>query len=190
MRAYPSNFAVLLLILAASFSAVPAGADLLKGSPQPAPDPAQATYQLLCRGIGGGMNFRHGGSVRSPTGEDIVTLELTFKKSAKAAGPQGAGLDPGQCSWVDRPINQSEPFKLRFETRANAQLRQSLSGGSVDRSSTAAERYPDATSIPAYMKGPGHYYSFRVYNSNEGYFIATGSRYFKNVVIYDGPQPK
>lgn len=189
MRAYRSNFAALFLILAASFSAVPARADLLKGSPQPAFYPAQATYQMLCRG-GGGLSFRQAGSERSSTGEDIVTLQLTFKKGGQAAGPQGGGLGPGQCSWVDRPVNQQEPFKLRFETRANAQLRQSLSGGSVDRSSTAAERYPDATSIPAYLRGPGHYYSFRVYNSNEGYFIATGSKYFKNVVIYDGPQPK
>lgn len=190
MRAHRPNLTVLLLIITAGFSAFPAHAALLNGSPAPPAPAAQATYQLLCRGIGGGMSFRQGGSVRSPTGEDIVTLQLTFKKSGSAAGPQAAGLSPGQCSWVDRPINSREPFKVRFEIRANAQLRQVLNGSAVDRSPTAAERYPDATSIPEYLKDQNHYYSFRVYNSNDGWFIATGSKYFKPDLRYDGPQPK
>ncbi|MEO6393471.1 MAG: hypothetical protein ABIP75_16600 [Pyrinomonadaceae bacterium] len=190
MRAHRPNLTVLLVLITLSLSVLPTHADPLNGPPEPSPYPAQATYQMLCRGIGGGMSFRNGGSVRGSTGEDIVTVQLTFKKSAKAAGAQGGGLDPGQCSWIDRPVNQQEPFKLRFETRANAQLKQELHGSAVDRSPTAAERYPDANTIPVYMKDQSHYYSFKVYNSNEGYFIATGSKYFKPNLIYDGPQPK
>ena len=190
MRAYRTNLTVLLVIITVSFSAFPAHADPLNGTPEPAPYPAQATYQMLCRGIAGGMSFREGGSVRSPTGEDIVTLQMTFKKSPNAAGEQGGGLTAGQCSWIDRPVNSREPFKIRFETRANAQLKQVLNGSAVDRSPTAAERYPDAISIPEYLKNHNHYYSFKVYNSNEGYFIATGSKFFKPKLVYDGPQPK
>lgn len=186
MRVHHLNLTVLFMIVAVGLSSFPAHADPLNGSPLT----VQVTYQLLCRGIGGGMSFRKGESVRSSTGEDIVTVQLTFKKSGKAAGAQGAGLDPGQCSWIDRPINEREPFKLQFETRANAQLKQVLNGSTVDRSPTAAERYPDATSIPEYMKDQSHYYSFKVYNSNQGYFIATGSKFFKPKLEGTFPQPK
>lgn len=190
MRAHRLNLTGLVIIVAASLSAFPAHADPTTSVPSSAPYPAQTAYQMLCRGIGGGMGFRNGESVRTSTGEDIVTVELTFKKGPAAAGAQGAGLGPGQCAWIDRAINQAEPFKLRFETRANAQLKQVLNGSAVDRSPTAAERYPDANSIPAYMKDQSHYYSFKVYNSNQGYFIATGSKYFKPKLEGTFPQPK
>ena len=40
------------------------------------------------------------------------------------------------------------PLRIRFETVANAQLKPQLHGTPVDRSSTAAESYPDVNTIP------------------------------------------
>lgn len=100
---------------------------------------------------------------------------------AICCGPEG--LRPGDCSWVDRPIDvrtiDERWFLIRFETEANAQLKETLHGSKVDTSPTAAERYPDARTIPAYMNDPNHYWSFfgvkKVYNS----YVATGHGYWK-----------
>jgi hypothetical protein len=85
---------------------------------------------------------------------------------------------------VDRPIAASGPYRIRFETVANAQLKQALHGSAVDRSSTAAENYPDMNTIPIYLKGEDHYWSFGgIRDSGQGYFVASGNGYFKPPVV-------
>jgi hypothetical protein len=101
-----------------------------------------------------------------------------------AAGTQGAGaripiLNPGQCSWVDRGFRTGEPTQIRLELVYFAQQQQSLHGSPVDRTPTAAERYPDAQNVPQYLSSSDHYWSFRVYNTSNGYLQSTTQRYFK-----------
>jgi hypothetical protein len=55
-----------------------------------------ATYPLVCRGGGGTLGYN------SPQN----SAYLYFQKSSQSAG---AGLAPGQCSWVDRAIGPREP---------------------------------------------------------------------------------
>ena len=111
------------------------------------------------------------------TAETISFDLLTFEPAPQAAGPNGTGLKPGQCSWADRPINGR--FLIRFETPANAQLKQQLHGTPLDTSPTAAERFPDAQSIPAYMNDTNHYWSFFGAKPVNNFFVAIGHKYWK-----------
>src|SRR5207245_6760488 len=121
----------------------------------------------------------------SSTGDTIIVTLLTFEPRQSAAGPRGEGLRPGECAWVDRPI--AGRFLIRFETPANAQLKQQLHGSQVDTSATAAERFPDARTIPVYMSDPNHYWSFYGAKPINNFFTATGNGYFRRP--FDQPSP-
>jgi hypothetical protein len=147
--------------------------------------------EIRCRGYG-----RPGGSAfvfftvnsrSSPTGETIVTYEIAFTPGTRAAGSRGEGLQPGDCAYVDRPISESGPYRIRFETVANAQLKQALHGTPIDRSPTAAERYPDAQTIPEYLKDPNHYWSFLGISQSGNVFIAGGHKFWKPGVLVVQP---
>jgi hypothetical protein len=64
------------------------------------------TYPIKCRS-GGLSSF-----TLSVTG----ALRIAFQKAPAAAGPNGVGLLPGQCAWVDRPVNANEPSHLSIPT--------------------------------------------------------------------------
>lgn len=115
----------------------------------------------------------------SQSGEAIVTYEIAFTPGTRAAGVRGEGLQPGDCAWADRPIGETGPFRIRFEIVANAQLKQQLRVDPVDRSSTAAESYPDVKTVPIYLKGENHYWSFGGITNAGSYFVATGHGYWK-----------
>jgi len=132
--------------------------------------------EIRCRG-GGNLIFTTEHAKTDSTGSAIYIELLTFEPAPVAAGPNGAGLKPGQCSWVNRPMNRGG--LIRFETPANAQLKQKLHGSAVDTSPTAAERYPDARSIPAYMRDPDHYWSFTIAKILNNFFEATGHQHWK-----------
>jgi hypothetical protein len=71
---------------------------------------APKTYPLVCRGGAGTLGFASG------MGNGNVAL-FYFQK---ANGPAGAGLAPGQCSWVDRKIGPNEPPCLKQSNAASA----------------------------------------------------------------------
>ena len=146
-----------------------------------------ASREIRCRGYArtGGSEyvFFTINSRPSSTGETLVTYEIAFSPDTRAAGTRGENLRPGFCSFVDRPIAASGPYRIRFETVANAQLKQKLHGSAVDTSPTAAETYPDVNTIPIYLKGEDHYWSFGgITDSGLGYFVATGNGYWKPAV--------
>ena len=113
--------------------------------------------RLRCRG-GNGLAFERGGK----QGDNLFGMTLTYAVAGSAAGPVGGGLQPGTCAWADRTDAKQEPGRVQFTTAGNAQLKQSQSGSAVDRSATAAERWPDVHTIPAYMTDPTHYWTFTV----------------------------
>lgn len=61
---------------------------------------APQTYPLVCRGGAGTL------------GLDSASQSAVMYY-AKSPQPAGAGLQPGQCSWVDRAIGPNEPPCLR-----------------------------------------------------------------------------
>ena len=143
-----------------------------------------ASDEIRCRGysLPGGSEYVFFTIDSRPvvSGETVVIYEIAFTPSPRGAGQKGEGLRPGECAWVDRPVGNDGPLRIRFTTVANAQLKQQLHGSQIDRSSTAAERYPDVRTIPIYLKGETHYWSFGgVRDSGRGYFQATGHGYWK-----------
>ena len=146
--------------------------------------PMQQSYELRCRG--GALKFSSSPGSTSSSGEQMMNMTVNF-----AAGTQGAGartpiLTPGQCSWVDRGFRPGEPTEIRLEIVYFAQQQQALHGSPVDRTPTAAERYPDAQNVPQYLSSSDHYWSFWVYNTNNGYLQSTSHRYFNPLKTLPG----
>jgi hypothetical protein len=135
---------------------------------------------LLCRGGTSGLLYGGGASV----GNNLAKVQLTYRVSPNLPGPTGSGLAAGSCAWTDRRAMPPEPGKIWFITASNAQLRQTQSGVPLDRSPTAAERYPDVRSIPEYLKDPARYWTFSVVSRKPDSAVANGpwKRDLTNVV--------
>lgn len=115
------------------------------------------TAELRCRG-GAGLSFHRGGSA----GTNEVSMTLAYATSRSEAGENSRGLTQGTCAWVSRDGMRTEPGRMRFITAGNAQIKQAQSGSPVDRAPNAAERFPDANTIPVYLQDPAHYWTFTV----------------------------
>lgn len=113
--------------------------------------------ELRCRG-GAGISFNQGTRV----GDNRIRMSMAYRIADREAGPDARGLAAGTCAYVKREGMPHELAKIDFETAGNAQIVQARTGGTVDRSPTAAVRYPDANTIPAYMQDPAHYWNFHV----------------------------
>jgi hypothetical protein len=113
---------------------------------------------LLCRGGTTGLLWGGGASA----GNNLAKVQLSYRVSPTLPGQSGGGLAPGSCAWTNRTAMPPEPGKIWFTTSSNAQLKQTQSGVPLDRSPTAAERYPDMRSIPEYLKDPAHFWQFAV----------------------------
>ena len=117
--------------------------------------------QLRCRG-GGGYDFAQPRRL----GPNLVAVQLSYRVAKSQAGRLGRGLEPGTCAWDDRTNARAEPGQIVFTAPGNAQLKQQQSGSEVDRSPTAAERWPDVHTIPPYLNDPAHYWTFTVSLAN------------------------
>ena len=117
--------------------------------------------QLRCRG-GSGYEFAQ----PKRLGPNQVAVRLDYRVASSQAGRLGRGLEPGTCAWDDRTDARAEPGQIVFTTAGNAQLKQQQSGSEVDRSPTAAERWPDVHTIPPYLNDPAHYWTFTVSLAN------------------------
>ncbi len=143
----------------------------------------QKSYELRCRG--GGLRFNSTPGTTVVTGEQMMNMTVDFVAGTRGAAPV-TNLSPGQCSWVDRGFRQGEPTRIRLEMVYFAQQQQARHGSGVDRSPTAAERYPDAQNVPQYLTSSDRYWSFWVYNTNNGYLQATSQKYFKPLKTLPG----
>ncbi len=108
------------------------------------------TYPLNCRG-GAGLAFD---TIIVVPDSDRVRLWLTFAASPAAAGPEGQGLQPGTCAWVDRGLTDGEPRRIQLVI------------GTSD--STPARSVRDSS----------EYWGFLAYNSDSGYINAPGYRHW------------
>ena len=69
------------------------------------PARGQGGHELRCRGRGGAFTIDR---------VDAGTVSMRFTASPRAAGANGAGLDPGTCAFADRVIESAEPLQVRF----------------------------------------------------------------------------
>lgn len=164
----------LLLIVSLALSAITATGQRPRPQNPPTvrPDRVDAQTQtnqmnvaqeLRCRG-GDLLQFNVTPSRKDPaTGEQMMTVTMSFLREG-AAGAQSEGLRASHCGWIDRSMDVKEPWRLIWEDVFSAQARALLDGGlkEPDRSPTAAERWPDAQSIPRYLSTADHYWRFWV----------------------------
>lgn len=107
---------------------------------------------MIVRG-GRGVAATHDGS----------TLTVQFRKSSVAAGdPTTYGrMPPGSGAWVDRPVNDAEPFVLR----------QQMSG-------------TDAANAIGVLRNSERFWMFLSSNTNNGFFeVFRSEPAFKRVII-------
>ena len=138
----------------------------------------QQSYELRCRG-GGSMKFNSTPGSTSSSGEQMTNVTIDFAVGTQGAGTGKPNLNPGQCSWIDRGFRPGEPPQIHLEIVSFGQQAEARHGSPVDRSPTAAERYPDAQNVPQYLSSSDHYWTFWVYNSGQRYLQSTSQRVFK-----------
>ena len=182
----------ILLFLVLSITALGQRAESVRKRPiDPTLPKTPALYELRCRGGNSpgsrgpyALGFGKIAEKTTSSGDVIFTIALYSRgQHERAAGADNSGLIEGSCAWIDRPLNAKEfnrengQVSILFDTPANAQLKQKLHGGSIDTTPTAAERYPDAQTIPEYMKAPNHYWSFFGV-VKDGYFQSSYHRHW------------
>jgi hypothetical protein len=112
----------------------------------------QGFFPLIVRG-GRGVAATHDGG----------TLTVQFRKARVAAGdPTNYGhLPPGSAAWVDRPVNDAEPFTLK------QQMNQS-----------------DAANAIGVLRNSERWWMFLSSNTNAGFFeVFRSEPAFKRTVI-------
>jgi hypothetical protein len=124
---------------------------------------------LICRGGSAGLLF--GGGTNA--GDNLARVVLSYRVSSTVPGPAGLGLSAGTCAWTDRTAMPKEPGTIAFITARNAQIKQAQSG-TIDRTATAAERYPDVFTIPEYLKDSRHYWTFAVMSRDPDSALTNG----------------
>ena len=158
-------------------------------------------YELRCRG---GVTYQTDSTYHLPvpqkldffitegrtvTNQRMMNMLMNFIAGAERVAPTGSNLKVAQCSWLDRGFRPEEPTQLRQEIAYFGQLKQLQSNMPIDKSPTAAERYPDSMNVPEYLKDPNHYWSFLVrivHNGGMGggdIFEAVSSHYWKPLTI-------
>ena len=110
---------------------------------------AAQTYPLSCRGGGGTLGL-------------ISSENAAVFYFSKTSGPAGAGLQPGQCAWVDRAIGTGEPPCLKqSNTNAVAWIFPAQRAQSYFSSSTG-EHWTRS------MLDGSFYQTFQAYNPGDG----------------------
>ena len=171
------QLALTLLLLAV----VLAASELISSKAEASLDPSmsmQQSYELRCRG-GGSMKFNSTPGSTSSSGEQMTNVTIDFAVGTQGAGTGKPNLNPGQCSWIDRGFRPGEPPQIHLEIVSFGQQAEARHGTPVDRSPTAAERYPDAQNLPQYLSNSDHYWTFWVYNTGQRYLQSTSQRVFK-----------
>jgi hypothetical protein len=125
-----------------------------------------SAHEILCRGGGDGYQpTQLAWERRTERGVEVwrVLLSLDLKVSSQGAGRDAAGLAPGTCAWIDRPLNNQEPRVIRFEVPAllRADLQQVIGP------------LPGTFPGDEYMREPAHYWSFLAFNTSQGHLQAT-----------------
>jgi hypothetical protein len=135
----------------------------------PASAHAQTSYTLWCRG-GGDMQMVVGANAID--GHAVTWLRFHFtpmSTAAAASTPPG----PGQCSWLDRPLNPDEPQTVQLSARDVSPV-STLNGGvlaTIDFNGASASADKARAIWSAYQAGGD--FRVMVYNTGGGYMNVT-----------------
>lgn len=112
-------------------------------------------YEMRCRG---GEDLFRIDLLETDSKDNEELFGLSFSPSAKAAGEDGKGLQPGTCSWIDRTLTDGEPQQIQFR------MKQSEIG-----------------EISAYLQKESNFWSFWVSNTNRGYYAMKSHKMWKPI---------
>jgi hypothetical protein len=107
----------------------------------------QASYEFRLRG-----ESRHLGQtlrilMERGTNSQFIRMVVSFQFGTS---PAGQGLEPGQGSWLDRGMRPKEPVRMEGDVPRNL-----------------------AEQVAESLNDPNAYWSFWIYNTNNGYFQIT-----------------
>jgi|CXWL01.1.fsa_nt_gi hypothetical protein len=129
-----------------------------------APAHAQTSYTLWCR-AGGGMQMVVG--TNAVDGRPLTWLNFHFSPMATAA-TVATPPQPGECSWLDRQINDAEPQLVRLYLQ-NVRTESTFDGGNftaIDFSGAGAAAEDGRILWNAYRAG--REFRVEIYNTGEG----------------------
>jgi hypothetical protein len=128
---------------------------------------SQSSFPLVCRS-GGGMQLSWSALFDART-----NLIAYFDRAPTAAGTNRV-LQPGQCAWVDRPMNSDEAGAMQWNLDATLAVRFRANGTSTPVVAvTGGSDMARAKLFVDYMRTSGSYFTATVYNSNAGYMVVT-----------------
>jgi hypothetical protein len=129
------------------------------------------SYPIACRGGGDFDIGLTGYSTATETG-----TQLTFRYKV-SGGPATAGLEPGECAWMDRGINDIGEKILRFRFRSALFLMTvRRTGERVVPILTTGGSGRDLQELYYKMTGAEEFQAHAYYDSEEGILIATKYR--------------
>jgi hypothetical protein len=103
-----------------SLSATPGVALLIIASLIPQPAFSQTYYPMVCR-AGGDMSGAIPASGIAGVPSRGTRISISFRKASAAYSRSADTIRPGECAWMDRAINASEPDGITFTL--NTQMR-------------------------------------------------------------------
>jgi len=115
---------------------------------QERPPTGPQTYELRCRG--GGLAFKDAPAGPGAGGR-VVKVTIDFSAGTQPSGSRKpTNLNSGQCSWVDRGFSKGEPTQIRLQKPGR-----------------------DFAIMQETLARSDRYWTFQVYNTNNGYLQAT-----------------
>lgn len=133
------------------------------------------SYPIACKGGGDYDIGLTGYGVTTDTGTETGT-QLTFRYKV-SGGPATAGLEPGECAWMDRGINDIGEKILRFRFNSAVFLMTIRRNGErVSPILTAGGSGRDLQELYYKMVRPEEFQAHAYYDREEGILIATKYR--------------
>jgi hypothetical protein len=126
------------------------------------------SYPMMCKG-GGDTSV----SIDSLAGMDGLSVKIGISKSSR---PATSGLNAGECAWMDRGINPSEPGTIALEVSdvyAQAYMKVSTGGDNYRISFYGnGTKVADLKRLIESIK-QGREYQVHAYNNKRGQFTVT-----------------
>lgn len=134
---------------------------------------AQTAYPLVCRGGGPQeVTITPGASVNE------TRFDIYYERGPVAATGGGA-IGPGQCTWVDRPLNSREPEVARITLRVRVTTAVARNRGASGRILVNSARLPDEAQAEQLIRDimdPSRYFTLTAFNTDAGFMRVTAYR--------------
>jgi hypothetical protein len=141
------------------------------------PGAGQRTETLICRG---GSSYVWEAPEYTSSKPGTRTMRLIFQVATQPSGPQGQGLRPSECGFVDKPFGEYVTPAIQFEDGIAHYTRTPVLQAKSKSPATAAG------SVQRYLQDESHVWSFDV-TRQHGYFEARDHRQVEVSAVPERP---